>query len=183
MSSRPSEATPSRRETAESGLGRTRCMQIVISGRSRVSAVRDHERPLRPRQHRSSRTTFDARRVPIHHYSMWFSRRSRSVTAALLAALLAVLSTGAPSHHHERPEGSHGTVMIGPDHHSHGTILVDPGERVTTSAPELPVIVGSRLEPEGPQVIRVVVARETSIRPRERAPPPNRSPRAPPHLS
>ena len=114
---------------------------------------------------------------------MLFSRRVRSVTAALLVALLVLLSTGAPSHYHERSDGGHGVVAIGPNHHSHGTILVDQGDRVASSTPELPVIVGSPLEPEAPQVIRVVVAREAAIRPRERAPPPDSSPRAPPHLS
>ncbi len=114
---------------------------------------------------------------------MWFSRRVRSTTAAILAALLAVLCTGAPSHHHERPDGGHGTLVVGPDHHSHGTILIDQGDRATTGPPELTVVIDSRLEHEFRQVIRVVVAHGTSIRPRERDPPPNRSPRAPPHLS
>ena len=114
---------------------------------------------------------------------MWFSRRFRSTTAAILAALLAVLCTGAPSHHHERPAGGHGTLVVGPDHHSHGTILIDQGDRAATDPPELTVVIDSRLEHEFGQVIRVVVAHGTSIRPRERDPPPNRSPRAPPHLS
>ena len=114
---------------------------------------------------------------------MGFSRRVRSIRAALLAALLAVLSTGVPSHHHERSDVGDGAVAIGPDHHSHGTILVDQGDRVASSTPELPVIVSSPLEPEAPQVIRVVAAREAEIRPRERAPPADSSPRAPPHLS
>jgi hypothetical protein len=114
---------------------------------------------------------------------MWFSRRFRSRMAAVAAALILVLSTGAPTHHHEGPAGEHGTVVIGPDHHSHGTILVDQGDRVTSSGPEIAVPAVGRIEAVAPQVIPIFVTRDATIRPRERAPPPNRSPRAPPHLS
>jgi hypothetical protein len=114
---------------------------------------------------------------------MWFSRRFRSRTAAVAAALILVLSTGAPTHHHEGSAGEHGTVVIGPDHHSHGTILVDQGDRVTSSGPEIAVPAVGRMEAVAPQVIPIFVTRTVTVRPRERAPPPNRSPRAPPHLS
>ncbi len=122
--------------------------------------------------------------VSLMMHLMWFSRQFRSVTASCLIALVCALSTGVPSHHHERPDDSHGTVhVIGPDHHSHGTILVEQAERVSSSPPQLIAVVASGSEPIPAAVSSVVQQRREPIRPRERAPPPNNAPRAPPHLS
>ena len=126
---------------------------------------------------------FDAQRRSRHLRFMWFSRRFRSVTAGFLAAALLVLATGVPSHHHEAVDETHGAVVIGPDHHSHATILVDQGGRIASSGPEFAPIGGAHLEPLTYQKVPLAATRETTIRPRERAPPPNHSPRAPPHLS
>ena len=114
---------------------------------------------------------------------MRLSRRFRSVTAASLVALLLVLATGVPSHHHEQPSSPDTLGVLTPDDHSHGTILVEQGDRAPRGGPEILVAVGPTIEPTPSYETPVRVTPEDTVRPRERAPPTNQSPRAPPHLS
>jgi hypothetical protein len=106
---------------------------------------------------------------------------ARSTTAAFLVALLGVLGTGLPSHHHEGPDPSPGSAqqLVAPDHHSHGTQLVEQDERTPAGPLQLPALATA--------VARVVPVASTAVgaperdvpRPMERAPPPGDA-RAPP---
>jgi hypothetical protein len=105
----------------------------------------------------------------------------RSTTAAFLVALLGVLGTGLPSHHHEGPDPSTGSEhhLVAPDHHSHGTQIVEQDERTPAGPLQLPVLAGA-VARVAPEATTAVDAPEQDVpRPMERAPPPGDA-RAPP---
>ncbi len=137
----------------------------------------------RSRQPVALRSSFDLSVHASHLASMRSYRRLRSATAAFQAVVLLVLATGVPSHHHGRPGRSRTDVGIDHSHHSHATILVDQDDRVTSDGPEVGMPASVRVEPTAPRLVSVIAPRETTIRPRERAPPPGRSPRPPPTRS
>ena len=137
----------------------------------------------RSRQPVALRSSFDLSAHASHLASMRSYRRFRSATAAFQAVVLLVVATGVPSHHHERPGRSRTEVGIDRSHHSHATVLVDQDDRVTSGGPEVGMPVSVRVEPTGPGSVPVIAPRETTIRPRERAPPPGRFPRPPPARS
>jgi hypothetical protein len=111
-------------------------------------------------------------------------RSARSITAALLVALLGILNTGMPSHSHEtdRLETARGHAAISADSHSHGVILLEAAERMPSTTAHLPALV-VRID------ITSIAASDRShqtfgaapLRPSERGPPPA-APRAPPQL-
>lgn len=113
-------------------------------------------------------------------------RRLHWGTAAFQALLLPVLAAAVPFGHHERPHESRDAVVIDHDesHHVHGAVLVDQDEdRTAADAPGIPSATDRRIGPDAHPPLPVTAHRSTTIRPRERAPPPGRSPRPPPTLS
>lgn len=111
-------------------------------------------------------------------------RSNRSITAALLVALLGTLKTGMPSHSHEtdRPETTHGHAAIGADSHSHGVILLDAAERVPSTSAQIPALaVEVRTTSVGAPDRRLHTFDAAPLRPSERGPP-SAAPRAPPQL-
>jgi hypothetical protein len=115
---------------------------------------------------------------------MRFARTLRRGTAACLVALLGVLGTGLPSHHHESPEKSAQTAanhVLNAEHHSHGTVLVEQAERVQSNAPQLGPAPVQWFAFATPGIIRPVAAAIRPLRPLERGPPPG-APRAPPRV-
>lgn len=99
--------------------------------------------------------------------------------ALLLLALSGALSTGVPSHHHERPDT--GPTLVHADHHGHGTQLVDQGDRQTSEvvvAAAIPTTSTFELPGVEPTAS---VAPVLAPRPLARGqPPPSERPRAPP---
>jgi hypothetical protein len=117
---------------------------------------------------------------PIIH-DMRFPTAVRSTTAACLVALLGVLGTGLPSHHHEGPDPTPGSAhhLVAPDHHSHGTQLVEQDERAPGGTLRLPALAAA-VARVAPVATTPVAAPEQDVpRPMERAPPPGDA-RAPP---
>lgn len=113
-------------------------------------------------------------------------RRSvRSITAALLVALLGILNSGVPSHSHEtdRPSTTHGHATISAESHSHGVILLEATERVPATSAQVPALA---VEIETTSVDapnrRIQTFDAGPIRPSERGPPPA-APRAPPQFT
>jgi hypothetical protein len=109
-------------------------------------------------------------------------RPFRSITAALLVALLGILHSGIPSHSHEtdRPEAIQGGVTISADSHSHGVVLVDAAERLPATGAQFPlpavrIEATSAAAPEG----GLHTFDAAPLSPSERGPPPA-APRAPP---
>jgi hypothetical protein len=109
----------------------------------------------------------------------------RSVTAALLVALLGTLNTGMPSHSHEtdRPE-TQGYTAISADAHSHGVMLLGAAERervpsTSTQVPAIAVGIDAALVAASERRLQTLHA--APLRPSERGPPPS-APRAPPQL-
>jgi hypothetical protein len=111
-------------------------------------------------------------------------RYARSVTAALLMALLGILNTGMPSHSHEtdRPETTPGYALISADFHSHGVTLVDAADRVPSTSTQAPAeTVGIDAASIAAPDRRLQTFHAPPLRPSERGPPPS-APRAPPQL-
>ena len=162
------EAQPSRRRRQYRPRGWRACPGVCV-GRSRQPVA--------------LRSSFDLSVHASHLASMRSYRQLRSATAAFQAVVLLVLATGVPSHHHGRPGRSRTDVGIDHSHHSHATILVGQDDRVTSDGPEVGMPASVRVEPTAPRSVSVIAPRETTIRPRERAPPPGRSPRPPPTRS
>ncbi len=112
---------------------------------------------------------------------MVFPRRLRSATAMCLAGLLGVLTSGLPSHSHvdPSPHADFHQVIQG-DHHTHGTLLVEQDVRIQTTAPALavPAVIVTGVVPPAIETL-AEPGSDSSLRPRERAPPPG-APRAPP---
>jgi hypothetical protein len=111
-------------------------------------------------------------------------RSARSVTAALLVALLGILNTGMPSHSHEtdRPDTTYGYAAISADTHSHGARLLDAAERVPSTSTQVPAIaVGIDEASVAAPDRRLQTFHAPPLRPSERGPPPA-APRAPPQL-
>jgi hypothetical protein len=109
-------------------------------------------------------------------------RPVRSITAALLVALLGILHSGIPSHSHEtdRPEAIQGGVAISADTHSHGVILLDVAERVPATGAQFPLpAVRSEATSAAAPEDRLHTFDAAPLRPSERGPPPA-APRAPP---
>jgi hypothetical protein len=111
-------------------------------------------------------------------------RPIRSITAALLVALLGILHGGMPSHSHEtdRLETVQGGVAISAETHSHGVILLDAAERVPATSVDVP-FPAVRLEAaHATAAVRSVQGFDAvPLRPSERGPPPA-APRAPPRF-
>lgn len=111
---------------------------------------------------------------------MVYGRSFRSRIASSLVALLGILGTGLPSHHHEvsqdHPDEHH---IIAADHHSHGTLLVDQDDRVQSAPPQLAAATELTLDFPVPDVRVVDLSLRDFLSARERAPPPG-APRAPP---
>jgi hypothetical protein len=111
-------------------------------------------------------------------------RQIRSITAALLVALLSVLHGGMPSHSHETdtPEAIRGGIGISADTHSHGVILLDAAERVPATSDEFPfpaVRIEATVAAATDRTVRGFDA--VPLRPSERGPP-SAAPRAPPQF-
>jgi hypothetical protein len=108
-------------------------------------------------------------------------RTFRSATALCMAALLFVLSSGLPTHHHHAPaDGADPAAsLVADDHHSHATELVEQADRVLSFLPGFtaPPARSVRLQVSVP--VRPAAASSEVFRPLERSPPPG-SPRAPP---
>lgn len=115
-----------------------------------------------------------------HHRRMNFSGTLRRATAACMLALLGVLGTGLPSHHHKSPVAAErADVSIAADHHAHGALLLEQPERLRSTGPQIaaPAVVFSLVVV--PELVRVTRPADEPLRPLERAPPPG-APRAPP---
>lgn len=98
--------------------------------------------------------------------------------ALVLVALIGGLSSGLPSHHHERPD--RGPVLADAGHHAHGMQLVDPTERLTSHAIVAALPAGATIDVgEGAPTATMAVERASPPAARGRAPPSDR-PRAPP---
>jgi hypothetical protein len=104
----------------------------------------------------------------------------RSATAACLLALLGVLGTGVPTHHHEAPAPSEGLQLLAADHHNHGTELVEQDDRAASGGPHIAAAPAVGVMPTPPTETPVDTRNPDLLRPTERAPPPG-APRAPPH--
>ncbi|CAN5690448.1 hypothetical protein BH23GEM9_BH23GEM9_14540 [soil metagenome] len=109
-------------------------------------------------------------------------RPVRSITAAVLVALLGILHSGIPSHSHaaDRPEATQGGVAISADSHSHGVILLDTAERVPATSAQVPAA-AVRIEATSAAAPDRAANNfdAAPLRPSERGPPPA-APRAPP---
>ena len=109
------------------------------------------------------------------------SMRARPIfrlQAFLLAALVAALASGPPSHHHEGPDS--GPVLEDAGHHGHGVQLVEQADRLTSHTFDFatPTLPSGEVREEPPVVTTVVVwAPEPVARGQ---PPPSVRPRAPP---
>lgn len=107
-------------------------------------------------------------------------RSIRAATALCLLALLGVLGTGLPSHHHGTtgaPDGE--TRLLAADHHSHGTRLVEQDDRAPSVGPRDAAVTVVDLDAPAPPRSAPTPAEPRLLRPTERAPPPG-APRAPP---
>jgi hypothetical protein len=112
-------------------------------------------------------------------------RPMRSITAAMLVALLGILHSGLPSHSHDtgRAEAIPGEVAISADAHSHGVILLDATEQVPATGAQVPLPAVRIQAPfPAPPARGVRSFGAAPLRPSERGPPPA-APRAPPHFT
>jgi hypothetical protein len=116
--------------------------------------------------------------------SVMIPRPIRSITAALLVALLGILHGGMPSHSHEadRPDAVPGVVAISAAAHAHGVILLDTAERIPATSAEFPVPAVRPDTASAALTERSVDGYDAApLRPSERGPPPA-APRAPPRF-
>lgn len=118
-------------------------------------------------------------------YILQMIRRSiRTMTAALLVALLGILNSGVPSHSHETdgPATRNGHATISAESHSHGVILVEASEQVASTNAQVAVLAVEfdTTAVDGPDR-RLQTFDAAPIRPSERGPPPA-APRAPPQF-
>jgi hypothetical protein len=109
------------------------------------------------------------------------SMRARPIfrlQAFLLAALVAALASGPPSHHHEGPGSS--PVLEDAGHHGHGVQLVEQADRLTSQTFDLatPTLRSVEVRAELLVVTTVVVWAPVPIA--RGRPPPSDRPRAPP---
>lgn len=102
--------------------------------------------------------------------------------ALCLFALLGVLATGLPSHHHlDTRAGDSETRLISADHHAHGTRLVEQDDRAPSGGLQAAPAGQPLFALPAPALAAATPVEARYLRPTERAPPPG-APRAPPPL-
>lgn len=96
---------------------------------------------------------------------------------------MGALSTGLPTHHHDRSDrvSRPDVVAIGADRHAHGSVLVEQGDKLRTDTPPLAVASFAIEDIAHAPTVRPVGIATEAYHPTERSPPPS-APRAPPYL-